>query len=100
MIFTPTFGEYEAACRLQGVTPIALSPSDGFHWDVQAAIEQMAIVRPTVVFLCNTNNPTGVYLGEQEVTRIADALRGIGLLVLDESICVFRRGPLELAAYA
>ena len=89
VIFAPTFGEYEAACRLQGVTPIALSPSDGFHWDVQAAIDQMAIVRPTVVFLCNPNNPTGVYLGEQEVTRIADALRGIGLLVLDEAYASF-----------
>ena len=89
VIFAPTFGEYEAACRLQGVTPIALSPSDGFHWDVQAAIDLIAETRPSVVFLCNPNNPTGVYLGEGEVTRIAHALRGVGLLVLDEAYVPF-----------
>ena len=87
--FVPTFGEYEAACRLQGVTPVALSPSDGFHWDVQAAIDRIATERPSVVFLCNPNNPTGVYLGELEMTRIADTLRGIGLLVLDEAYVSF-----------
>lgn len=89
VIFAPTFGEYEAACRLQGVTPIALSPSDGFHWDVQAAIDRITAERPSVVFLCNPNNPTGVYLGEQEVASIADALRDIGLLVLDEAYVSF-----------
>ncbi len=89
VIFAPTFGEYEAACRLQGVTPIALSPSNGFHWDVQAAIDRIGVERPSVVFLCNPNNPTGVYLGERDVMSIADALRGIGLLVLDEAYVSF-----------
>ena len=89
VVFSPTFGEYEAACRLQGVTPVALSPSDGFHWDVQAAIDLIADTRPSVVFLCNPNNPTGVYLSERDVTRIADALRGVGLLVLDEAYISF-----------
>ena len=90
LIFTPTFGEYEAACRLQKVSPVALSP-DGrrFQWDVQAAIDHIAAERPSVVFLCNPNNPTGVYLGEREVTRIAHALRGVGLLALDEAYVSF-----------
>ena len=88
-VFTPTFGEYEAACRLQGVTPVALSPSDGFHWDVQAAIDRIETACPSVVFLCNPNNPTGVYLGERDVTRIADALQGAGLLILDEAYISF-----------
>ena len=91
-IFSPTFGEYEAACRLQGVTPVALSPSDGFHWDVQAAIDFITETRPSVVFLCNPNNPTGVYLGEPEVTRVVRALRGISLLVLDEAYVSFVDG--------
>lgn len=89
MSFTPTFSEYEAACRLQGVTPVALSPSNGFYWDVQAAIDFIAETRPSVVFLCNPNNPTGVYLGEPEVARIAHVLRDVGLLVLDEAYISF-----------
>ena len=90
MVFSPTFGEYEAACRLQGVVPVALSPSDqGFRWDVQAAIDFIADTRPSVVFMCNPNNPTGVYLDEREVARVADALQGVGLLVLDEAYVSF-----------
>ena len=90
MVFSPTFGEYEAACRLQGVAPVALSPSNsGFHWDVQAAIHRITDLRPSVVFLCNPNNPTGVYLREREVAGIIEALRGMGLLVLDEAYLPF-----------
>ncbi len=90
LIFTPTFSEYEAACRLQGVSPVALSPDERyFQWNVQAAIDRIDAERPSVVFLCNPNNPTGVYLGEREVTRIADALRGVGLLALDEAYVSF-----------
>ena len=63
LVFSPTFGEYEAACRLQGVAPVVLSPCNtGFHWDVQAAIHRITGLRPSVVFLCNPNNPTGIYL--------------------------------------
>ena len=92
-VFSPTFGEYEAACRLQGVTPVELSPSGStFRWDVQAAIHHIADLRPAVVFLCNPNNPTGVYLREDEVRSIAEAIEGVGLLVLDEAYVPFVEG--------
>ena len=38
-ILAPTFGEFEAACRLQGVAPVQIAPADHgtFRWDLQAA---------------------------------------------------------------
>ena len=38
-ILTPTFGEFDAACRLQGVAPVQIAPADHrtFRWDLQAA---------------------------------------------------------------
>ena len=38
-ILAPTFGEFEAACRLQGVAPMQIAPADHrtFRWDLQAA---------------------------------------------------------------
>ncbi len=90
VVFAPTFGEYDAACRLQGVTPVALSPSDnGFRWDLRAALDLIANLRPAVVFMCNPNNPTGVYLQEEDARGVAEALRGYGLLVLDEAYVSF-----------
>ena len=95
LIFAPTFGEYDAACRIQGVTPVTLFPPNleiagrPFHWDLPGALDSIATLRPAVVFLCNPNNPTGVYLGHDEVAMIAGALQGIGLLVLDEAYVSF-----------
>ena len=95
LIFSPTFGEYAAACRIQGLTPVTVLPPSTeiaerpFHWDLEGALESIAVLRPSVVFLCNPNNPTGVYLGQDEVASIAGALRGIGLLALDEAYVSF-----------
>ena len=95
LIFTPTFGEYAAACRIQGVMPVSVMPPSleiaerPFHWDLAGALESIAILRPSIVFLCNPNNPTGVYLGYEEVRGIAEAMRGIGILALDEAYVSF-----------
>ena len=95
LIFAPTFGEYAAACRIQGVTPVNVLPPSPeiaerpFHWDLAGALESIAILRPSLVFLCNPNNPTGVYLRQEEVQSIAEALQGIGLLALDEAYVSF-----------
>ena len=101
IIFAPTFGEYAAACRIQGVTPVTVFPPTleiaerPFHWDLPGALESIAVLRPSVVFLCNPNNPTGVYLGHDEVASIAGALQGIGLLVLDEAYVSFVDQPWD-----
>ena len=99
LIFSPTFGEYAAACRIQGVAPVMVHPPDPeiaerpFHWDLAGALESIAVLRPSVVFLCNPNNPTGVYLGADEVARVAGALQGIGVLALDEAYVPFVEEP-------
>ena len=95
LIFAPTFGEYAAACRVQDVTPVAVLPPSAeiadrpFHWDLPGALESIAVLRPSLVFLCNPNNPTGVYLGYDDVASIARAMQGIGILALDEAYVSF-----------
>ncbi len=95
LIFAPTFGEYVAACRNEGVEPVSFRPSDEgspdarFLWDIPKAIDCIAELSPSIVFLCNPNNPTGVYLGEEELRRVARALQGVGVLVVDEAYLPF-----------
>lgn len=86
-IFAPTFAEYDAACRLQGVAPVSISASrgTGFRWDMAHALKTIDDLRPAVVFVCNPNNPTGIYLTEDEVRQIAMCMGHCGLLVLDEA---------------
>ena len=90
LIFAPTFGEYAAACRIQGVEPDTLHPAGpGFRWDLPSALERIAARRPSLVFLCNPNNPTGVYWPQDAVRSIAAALPDSGLLILDEAYVAF-----------
>ena len=98
LIFAPTFGEYVAACRTEGVEPVSLFPQgagqselvgEKFRWDIPWALDCIAEHSPAIVFLCNPNNPTGVYLGEDEIRRVAEALQEFGLLVLDEAYLPF-----------
>ena len=90
-VFVPTFGEYEAACRLQEVEPLLIHPvgSRDFRWDIGEAVRLLAELRPAVVYICNPNNPTGVYLRPDEVEACARAVADTGLLVVDEAYAAF-----------
>lgn len=91
LIFAPTFGEYETAANIAGAD-VHLYPADesqGFRWSVDAAIVAIEQVRPRMVFLCNPNNPTGVYLDYGDIERIRIAVGERSLLVLDEAYVPF-----------
>ena len=90
-VLAPTFGEYEAACRLQQVEPL-LVPAERdaeFRWDIPEAVGRLARLRPAVVYVCNPNNPTGVYLAPDEIEACARAVGDTGMLVVDEAYASF-----------
>jgi histidinol-phosphate aminotransferase len=101
VIFAPTFGEYVAACRTQGVEPEPIgSPHteigpEQFRWDLTAAVQRISELSPSLVFLCNPNNPTGVYLPEQEIRRVVEAMQGVGIVILDEAYVSFVEDPWD-----
>ena len=91
VIFAPTFGEFQAACSIQGanVLEITARESNEFAWNIENAARIIAQHQPSLVFLCNPNNPTGHYLSEEEVREIASALPQDSLLLLDEAYLPF-----------
>ena len=90
-VFTPGFGEYETACRGQGVevTYIRANPDQGFHWDLPGALDCLAAGQQSLVFLGNPNNPNGYYLGADAVGQLAGVIGDAGVLVLDEAYLSF-----------
>ena len=101
VIFAPTFGEFEAACGMQNakVISIAAHEHSEFAWNVNDAVSVIERESPSLVFLCNPNNPTGSYLSEDDVREIACALPDHSLLLLDEAYLPFvdaRWGSLPL----
>ena len=87
-LLTPTYSEYSTASVMANA---ATSCSDaresaGFRWNLDEVARRIVRERPSLVFLCNPNNPTGVYLKLEEVQRLAEATSSVGgLLVLDEA---------------
>ncbi|MCH8297100.1 MAG: histidinol-phosphate aminotransferase family protein [Chloroflexi bacterium] len=98
MLLTPTYGEYEGACRLAGAVVLNLDAdlSDGFRWDIGAACSLISDKEPDLVIVCNPNNPTGVYLDRREVEALAGAASDAGsLLVVDEAYLSFVENPWD-----
>ena len=91
VIFAPTFGEFEAACAMQNAQMVSIiaGEENGFTWDIADAARLIAGQSPSLVFLCSPNNPTGRYLSEEDVRRIARALPRHSLLLLDEAYLPF-----------
>lgn len=82
-----TYGEYELAAKMMGGT-INRIEMPGLHVYPERIVEEM---KPDdVVFLCNPNNPTGQYLGKNELWQIiGEAERVDALIVLDEAYIDF-----------
>jgi len=98
LLLTPTYGEYDGACRLAGAEILNLQAdlSGDFRWDIDSAAGIIADKEPALIFICNPNNPTGVYLDLGEVEALADAARDSGsLLVVDEAYLSFVEHPWD-----
>ena len=95
-ILTPTFNEYEIATKRTGAKIILLraEEKEGFMWDVSAVCYQILHKKPNLLFICNPNNPTGVYLKREVIEAFMDAV-GKGFLVLDESYISFVKDGLN-----
>lgn len=92
LLMTPTYGEYSGACLLEGaeIREVVACREGGFAWDLKRVAEIITTRKPVLAFLCNPNNPTGVYLGMEEVAGLARAAARSGtLLVLDEAYVNF-----------
>ena len=97
LILGPTFGEYESAATLAGAEAhdVKASAARGFAWSADAATRAIQTLRPALTFLCNPNNPTGVYVDRDFVERLTAATGGRGLLVLDTSYVPFAEAPWD-----
>ena len=75
------FLEYRIVILAAGGVP-KVAPETNYVASVDALLAQVT-ERTKIVFLANPNNPTGTYLSNREIERLADALPPHALLVLD-----------------
>lgn len=88
LVSPPTFGMYAVCARIQGATVIESPlPADG----ALDADTLLAAVTDTtkIVYVCSPNNPTGNLVDLPTIERIARALQGRAVLVVDEAYLEF-----------
>lgn len=103
LLCPPTFGMYAVSARVQDASvvevPLQHDPLRGMRPDVAAIIAAARDPRVRLVFACSPNNPTGAAWLSDELARVATAVAGHGLLVVDEAYAEFDgdgRGALPL----
>lgn len=88
LISPPTFGMYAVAAAIQNAAVVAAPLTDTFELDADALL---AALTPAVklVFVCTPNNPSGRLVPFETLERLAVALKGRALLVVDEAYLEF-----------
>ena len=90
LIPQPTYSEYETSCRIINAQVINQPSADlqDMRMSTGKIIDAIREHRPTGIFLCNPNNPTGQYFSKSECIEIM-SVAGDSLLVLDEAYIAF-----------
>lgn len=99
LIVGPTFGEYARVARLMGANVVEWRSERGtdFAVDIHALTDLVTREQPNLIFLCNPNNPTGIYLPPEAVVRLVDDTPEM-LWAVDEAYLAFvGRAPSVLA---
>ena len=90
--FEPTYSMHRLIALTTATGWIRGERDAEFRIDVDVAREMIAEHRPSLVFLCSPNNPTGTALKLDTVQAIHAATEAVGgLLVVDEAYAEFRR---------
>jgi threonine-phosphate decarboxylase len=94
IIPSPTFSEYEFACRLSGAKPVFVPLWDEheFKQDLFFALADEGI---KMVFLCNPNNPTGKILSRETVTEVAAQCRATHTFLFVDEVFIELSDPRQ-----
>ena len=88
----PTFGMYAVCAAVQGAACIEIPLDARFAVDVSALCERLP-ESVKIVFLCTPNNPTGGSTSLVDIERIAYAMRGRALVIVDEAYVEYSEFP-------
>jgi threonine-phosphate decarboxylase len=90
LIVGPTYGEYRRLGHLAGATTREVrAEPPRFDPPIDAVVAEIGAFRPTVVVVCDPNNPTGRSVGADGWRRLLDAA-GEAHVLVDESFAPFR----------
>ena len=102
LLFEPTYALHAHLARITATEVVEGERNDRMAIDLDSAAALIARHRPSIVFVCSPNNPTGTVETREVVTALLDLVAGQGgLLVVDEAYGEFAAwSALELVSDA
>jgi len=103
MIVAPTFGEYHAASLAVGaiISEFRIAETQQFQPDLSELQARIVSEQPAVLWLCNPNNPTGVWIEHEQLVQVFQTCSNVGTcLIVDESYWRFVAPPVSCTAVA
>ena len=85
-IFGPTFGEYHVACLATGASVVEFraQAGTGFQPDMASVVTWIYDEQPSLIWLCDPNNPPGTWLDSRHLQLVIEACQTVGaILVVD-----------------
>ncbi|MDQ1534081.1 MAG: histidinol-phosphate aminotransferase, partial [Actinomycetota bacterium] len=100
LLFEPTYALHAHLARITATEVIEGERDEAMTIDLDSAEELITRHRPSIVFVCSPNNPTGTVEPREVVTALLDLVaRQGGLLVVDEAYGEFAAwSALELVS--
>ena len=96
--FEPTYSMHGLIALATSTGWIPGDRDDDFRVNLDAARQAIAEHRPSLVFLCSPNNPTGTALELETVRAVHEAAAAVGgLVIVDEAYAEFRRAGVPSA---
>ena len=96
LVTPPVFGMYAVCARLQNAPLLEvplLDSESGLNADIDAIIATALSGKAKLVFLCTPSNPAGSSIALGEIERVATALRGRAVVVVDEAYGEYAEQP-------
>lgn len=92
LVAVPTFGEYEAAARLEGAKVSYFKTMD-LNQDIDEFVKE--IPKNHCVFICNPNNPTGVLTSQENMLKVLKSSQKNSVLVFVDECFIEMSNPKE-----
>ena len=103
LVTPPVFGMYAVCARLQNASllEVPLREEGGaLGADIDAVIAAALAGNAKLVFLCSPSNPAGSVIALEQIQRVATALRGRALVVVDEAYAEYSALPSAVSLLA
>lgn len=103
LVTPPVFGMYAVSARLQGAACVEVPLVEGeagFDVDLDIVRQRALDANARLVFLCSPSNPVGSAIALERIARLATALAGRALVVVDEAYGEFSDTPSAITLMA